>query len=109
MRSKECPMDKRLINLHHDYVHHHCDRRKFLEQAARIVGSTAAATALLPLLDCDYAHAETVAESDPRVSTENVAFQGATGEVKGYLAKPRAAGRYPAVVVVHEAGGLNPH
>ena len=102
-------MDKRLIDLHHDYVHHHCDRRKFLEQAARIVGSTAAASALLPVLDCDFALAQTVPETDARVTAEDVTFMGATGEVKGYVAKPRAPGRYPAVVVVHEAGGLNPH
>jgi carboxymethylenebutenolidase len=102
-------MDRRLIDLHHDYVHHHFDRRKFLQQAARIVGSTAAATALLPLLDCDYALAQTVAEGDPRISAERVTFPGVTGEVKAYLAKPRAPGRYPSVVIVHEAGGLNPH
>ena len=102
-------MDQRLIDLHHDYVHHHFDRRRFLEQAGRLVGSTAAATALLPILDCDYALAQTVAADDPRIVTEMVAFKGVTGDVKAYLARPRAPGRYGAVVIVHEIGGLNPH
>jgi carboxymethylenebutenolidase len=102
-------MDQRLIDLHHDYIHHHCDRRKFLEQAARIVGTTAAAAALLPLLDNDYALAQTVPENDPRVASERVTFPGPKGQVMGYLTKPRAAGRYPGIIVVHEAGGLNPH
>jgi carboxymethylenebutenolidase len=102
-------MDQRLIDLHHDYVHDHCDRRKFLEQAARIAGSTAAAAALLTALDCNYAVAQTVAENDPRLATENVSFAGVTGNVNGYLAKPSAAGQYGAIVLVHEAGGLNPH
>jgi carboxymethylenebutenolidase len=104
-------MDQKIIDLHHDYIHHHCDRRKFLEQASRVVGSTAAAAALLPVLDNNYALAQTVAENDPRVTTERVTFPGpgGQGQVMGYVAKPRAAGRYPAVVVVHEAGGLNPH
>ena len=102
-------MDQKLIDLHHDYVHHHCDRRKFIAQASRIVGSTAAAAALLPVLDCNFALAQTVAENDPRIATEDVTFRGVTGEMKGYVARPRAPGRYGAVVVVHEAGGLNAH
>ncbi len=102
-------MDQKLIDLHHDYVHHHFDRRKFLEQASRIVGTTAAAAALLPVLDNNYALAEIVPESDPRITTEMVTFKGITGDVKAYIAKPRAPGRYGAVVIVHEIGGLNPH
>jgi carboxymethylenebutenolidase len=35
---------------------------------------------------------------------------GATGEVKGYLASPAAAtGKLPAVIIIHENRGLNPH
>jgi len=102
-------MDQRLIDIHHDYVHHHFDRRKFLEQAGRIVGSAGAAAALLPILDCNFANAQTVAENDPRITTEEVTFQGATGEVKAYLAKPSGAGEHPGIVTVHEIGGVSPH
>ena len=31
------------------------------------------------------------------------------GSIKGYLARPAAAGKYPAVLVVHENRGLNPY
>jgi carboxymethylenebutenolidase len=102
-------MDQRLIDLHHDYVHHHFDRRPFLEEAATLVGGITAAAALLPLLDSDYARAETIKESDPRIVTERITFTGATGAVKGYLAKPKGDGRHPGVVVIHEIGGVNPH
>ncbi|MEY4879654.1 MAG: hypothetical protein RJB62_1123 [Pseudomonadota bacterium] len=102
-------MDQRLIDLHHDYVHHHFDRRKFLEQAGRIVGSAGAAAALLPLLDSNNANAQTIAETDNRITTEWVTFEGVTGEVKAYLAKPSGAGEHPGVVIVHEIGGVSPH
>ena len=36
-------------------------------------------------------------------------FPGVTGEVKAYLAKPRAEGKHGAVVVVHAVGGISPH
>ena len=32
-----------------------------------------------------------------------------SGELKGYLAKPKGAGKLPAVIVIHENRGLNPH
>lgn len=102
-------MDQRIIDLHHDYVHHHLDRRLFLERAAKIAGSLSGAAALLPLLDCNFARAQTVDEADPRIATEDVTFEGVTGEMMAYLAKPAGAGPHPAIVVVHEAGGLNPH
>jgi carboxymethylenebutenolidase len=102
-------MDQRLIDLYHDYAHVHFDRRVFLEKAARIVGSLSAAAALLPLLAPDDAKAAMIPPDDQRVTTSRITFQGVTGEVKGYLAKPRAQGRYGAVEVIHAVGGISPH
>jgi carboxymethylenebutenolidase len=102
-------MDQRLIDLYHDYAHVHFDRRVFLEKAARIVGSVSAAAALLPLLAPDDAKAAMVPPDDQRVAASRVTFAGMTGEVKGYLAKPRAQGRYGSVEVIHAIGGISPH
>ncbi|MFI4995150.1 MAG: dienelactone hydrolase family protein [Hyphomicrobiales bacterium] len=102
-------MDQRIIDLYEDFTHSHLDRRLFLERAAKIVGSVAAATALLPLLRSDYARAAVVAENDPRLAIEHVTYKGASGEVKGYLAKPRGEGKHGGIVVVHQNRGLNPH
>lgn len=102
-------MDQRIIDIHHDYVHHHCDRRKFLEQAGRILGSAGAAAALLPVLDGNFANAQTIAEDDPRITTERVSFEGVTGTVNANLVLPTTPGPHPGIVVVHEAGGLSPH
>jgi carboxymethylenebutenolidase len=38
---------------------------------------------------------------------ERVALNSATGKVNGYLVLPSGAGTFPAVVVIHEAYGLN--
>jgi carboxymethylenebutenolidase len=102
-------MDQRLIDLYHDYAHVHFDRRVFLEKAARIVGSVSAAAALLPLLAPNDAAAAMVVPDDQRIMTQRVTFAGLTGEVKAYLAKPRAPGRYGAVEVIHAIGGISPH
>ncbi len=38
-------MDQRIIALYDDFTHRHLDRRLFLEQATKLVGSTTAALA----------------------------------------------------------------
>jgi carboxymethylenebutenolidase len=44
------------------------------------------------------------------LTAERLTFPGAGGvRVDGYLARPAADGSYPAMIVIHEAGGLNDH
>jgi carboxymethylenebutenolidase len=38
-----------------------------------------------------------------------VQFAGPASPISGYLTKPKGAGKYPAVVVIHENRGLNDH
>ncbi len=46
----------------------------------------------------------------PRLKIEEITYPGPDGAVKGYLAMPAdAAGKLPAVIVIHENRGLNPH
>ena len=102
-------MDQRIINLFDEYTHKPLKRDDFLKQLAKLTGSMAAALTVLPLLEVNYAHAETVAHQDDRIKTESVTFPGSDTTMKGYLARPTAAGKYPSVVVIHENRGLNPH
>ena len=102
-------MEQKIIDLYDRYTHGGMSRRHFFDKLVAIAGSTAAATALLPILENNYAHADTVAESDARVKGEMVTFKASTQDVSGYLVTPAAAGKYPAVLVVHENRGLNPH
>ncbi len=101
-------MDKRIIDLYDDFTHGGMNRRAFLDRLAALAGSTAAATALLPVLQNNYAQAQTIPENDSRIVAAMVDIPGAPG-LKGYLVKPKSGGKLPAVLVIHENRGLNPH
>jgi carboxymethylenebutenolidase len=99
-------MEQKIIDLFDRYTHGGLNRRDFLERLTLLAGSTAAATALLPALENNYAFAEVVPENDPDIVAEMTEI--APG-IKGYMVRPKAAGTYPAVLVIHENRGLNPH
>jgi carboxymethylenebutenolidase len=98
-----------MIALFDDYTHVSLDRRKFMDNLAKLAGSMSAATAAFALMAAN-AHAQgLVPETDERLTTETVTYPGASGEMRGYLARPKAGGPFPAVIVVHENRGLNAH
>ena len=92
-----------MIRLYDEYTHITLDRRGFLAKLTNLAGSSAAAAAILSLLENNYAQAALVAADDPRIQAQTVKFPSPNGEISGYLAKPaNAGGKLPAVVVVHE-------
>ncbi len=100
-------MDQKIITLFDTFTHGGISRREFLDRLALMAGSTTAATALLPVLENNYAMAEMVAMDDARLTLTDAEL--APG-IKGHLAFPKdASGRLPAVIVIHENRGLNPH
>ena len=102
-------MDQRIINLYDSFTHGYIHRREFLDRLTQLTGSTAAATALLPLLHCDYAKAATVPENDARLAIDRMSYDSPKGKINGYLARPKDKGKRPAVIVIHQNRGLNPH
>jgi carboxymethylenebutenolidase len=46
---------------------------------------------------------------DARLITETIDYKGETGRVLAYLARPNDKRKYPAVIVIHENKGLQPH
>jgi carboxymethylenebutenolidase len=102
-------MDQRIINLYDRFTHGGMSRREFLDRLAELAGSTAAAAALVPLLQNDYAQAAIVAADDARLATERLAYESPKGKINGYLARAKAKGKRPVVLVIHENRGLNPH
>lgn len=104
--------DQELLILFDAYVHGDIDRRGFLDQAARFAVGGLTAVGLLAALSPDFAIAQVVPQGDARITTERVEFASPQGygTVKAYVAKPaKASGKLPAVLVVHENRGLNPH
>ena len=67
--------DQRVIDLYDAFTHGGINRRTFLDRLAAIAGSSAAALALLPLLQNDYAHAATVAADDARLAIDKVTYR----------------------------------
>jgi carboxymethylenebutenolidase len=103
-------MRQAIIDLYDAYTHERLDRRVFMDRLARMAGGTAAAAALIPMLQANYAKAAIVAPDDARVRAERITFQGATGELEGYLVRPAdGQNALPGVIVIHENRGLNPH
>ncbi len=103
-------MDQRIINLFDEYTHKPLSREEFIRKLTLLTGSTAAAMAALPLLEINYVKAATIPLQDDRLFTEYVEYAGDAGDImKAYVARPRKKGKYPAVMVIHENRGLNPH
>ncbi|MBB3019845.1 carboxymethylenebutenolidase [Microvirga lupini] len=103
-------MDQRIIDLYDDFTHGGMSRRSFLDKLAALAGSAAGAAAILPILQNNYAQAQTVPETDPRITAETVDIPGGQPGLKGYLVKPKdAQAKLPTVIVIHENRGLNPH
>ncbi|MBA4260974.1 MAG: carboxymethylenebutenolidase [Comamonadaceae bacterium] len=104
--------DQELLILFDAYVHGDIDRRSFLDQAARFAVGGLSAAGLLAALGPDFAIAQVVPQGDARITTERVEFASPQGygTGKAYVARPvNPAGKLPAVLVVHENRGLNPH
>lgn len=101
-----------LLELYDGYVHGRLSRRDFLDRAAAYAMAGVAATTLLAALSPDYALAQQVQFTDPDIVAEYITYPSPNGhgQVRGYLVKPaKAAGKLPAIVVVHENRGLNPY
>jgi len=102
-------MDKKIIDLCDEYTNGSLDRREFLKKLAILAGSSAAAIALLPLIEKDYVNAQIVPENDRRLRTEYIKYPGETGDVRAHFARIKGDAKLPGVIVIHENRGLNPH
>lgn len=105
--------DQELLILFDAYVHGNLDRRGFLAEAQKFAKAGVTAAGLLAALSPDFAAGQQVRPNDPRLKTDYVTYPSPAGNstVRGYLARPASAGssKLPAVLVIHENRGLNPH
>ncbi len=102
-------IDGKVYALYDDYCHGQIDRREFFKRATALsVGAFAMAQALLPR----YAEAQMISFTDERIKARYVDYDspgGNSGRMRGYLVAPAGDGPFPAVLVIHENRGLNPH
>src|SRR5687768_6489136 len=86
-------VDRRIIDLYNEYVHTALPRREFMSRLVGIAGSAAAATAVLPFLEPNYAHARQIEPDDKRIKGEKI----------------KRSDKVAGVLVIHENRGLNEH
>ena len=101
-------MEKNARELYEDYRKGCSSRRDFLKKLSVVAGSTAAALALLPVLENELLAAGKHAAEVPLI-TKFVKYPGVTGEMQAYFARPEKGNKFPAVIVIHENRGLVPH
>jgi carboxymethylenebutenolidase len=102
-------LEQRYIDLYDEFTHTGMPRREFMERLAKLAGSAAAATAIASVIGPNYAAAAVVPANDARLTSEMITYPGKTGPVKAYHVRPKGDAKLPAVVVIHENRGLNPH
>lgn len=100
-------MDQQIINLYDEYTHKPLSRQEFLRRLTILAGGTAAAMAVLPLLEVNYSNAFITGQDD--LFTERITYPGINGDMQAYVARPKEEKKYAAVVVIHENRGLNAH
>ena len=101
-----------VLQLFDKYVHGQLSRRGFLQSAGKFAVGAVTAESLLVALSPNFAQAQQVAGNDPRIRTRYVEYPSPQGygKLRGYLVQPASVtGKLPAVLVVHENRGLNPH
>ncbi|MEY4880550.1 MAG: hypothetical protein RJB62_2019 [Pseudomonadota bacterium] len=108
----QAPVDERVLRLYNEYAHGRLDRREFVAKVNMLAIGGVSAAALIEAVMPQYAKAQTISFTDPRIRAEYVEYpsQRGSGRMRGYLVRPmEVAGRAPGVVVIHENRGLNPY
>lgn len=102
-------MDQKITNLYNNYRQGGTNRRDFIRKLVIATGSTATALTLLSVLEDNSLKASGTLQDYTGLLTEFIKYPGETGEVKGFLARPKEGRKFPAVIVIHENKGLQPH
>ena len=110
-RKKASDFPQELLDLFHEYQHGNISRRSFLDRAGKFAVGGLTVAAIFESMKPNYAWAQQVPKDDKRIKAEYVTVQSpqGNGTIKGYFAQPAAAGKHPAVLVIHENRGLNPY
>lgn len=97
------------VQLYDAFTHDHRDRRTLLRQMTALAGSVAAAEALIAGIAASPAAAAITDAADPRLAITSQTRTIAGKPLTTYAAHPKAAGKHPMVLVIHENRGLTEH
>jgi carboxymethylenebutenolidase len=99
-------MDEKIATLYADYRQGRLNRRDFVRKLAIVAGGTAAASALIPHMEKNNS---LFSQDDQDLNTESITYPGESGEIKAFMAWPKTGKKFPAVLIIHENRGLQPH
>src|SRR6266567_8727338 len=106
------------VELYTRYIHGEVSRRDFLRGVKRFAIAGLSAEAIVQALMPNYALGQQVRKDDERIKAtyETIASPNGNGYIRGYFVRPFSQDtrdekptKLPAVLVVHENRGLNPH
>src|ERR1041384_534297 len=115
-RTKKIPAEA--IELYNRFIHGEIDRREFLRGAERFAVTGLSAAAIVEALMPNYALGQQVRKDDERIKAtyETIPSPNGNGYIRGYFVRPFSQDtrsemptKLPAVLVIHENRGLNPH
>ena len=118
MDQKKIPIPSEAVELYSRYIHGEINRRDFFDKVSRFAVAGLTAAAIVERLMPNYALGQRVRKDDERIksSYETIPSPNGNGYIRGYFVRPfsqdtRAATptKLPAVLVIHENRGLNPH
>lgn len=99
-------MEQEIKNYYQEYSKGTMNRRDFLKVSSSLAGGAALA---LSLLASENAEAQVIDPADSRLESSELSYPTPKGSYKAYMARPKGTKKYPAVIVIHENTGLQPH
>jgi carboxymethylenebutenolidase len=118
MEQERIPIPPEAVQLYTRYIHGEVSRREFMDKVSRFAVSGLTAAVIVERLMPNYALGQQVRKDDERIKAtyETIPSPNGNGYIRGYFVRPfsqetRAAtpSKLPAVLVIHENRGLNPH
>jgi len=106
------------VDLYTQFIHGEISRRSFMDGLKRFAAFGLTAGALADALMPNYALGQQIRKDDERIKATYVTVPSpdGNGSIRGYFVRPASAdtrdatpAKLPAVLVVHENRGLNPH
>ena len=102
-------MEKPIETIVEEYRGRRLTRRDFFARLIAVTGSYATAQLLLERTGLAATLISEVESQAANVDSATVEYLNGEIKLSGYLSKPKAKGKYPAIIVIHENRGLNDH
>jgi carboxymethylenebutenolidase len=102
-------MEKTIETIIEEYRRRKLNRRDFFTRLIAATGAYATAQLFLEQSGLTATLVSEVESQQANVDSSTVEYPNGSVKLSGYLSKPKAKGKFPAIIVIHENRGLNDH